>query len=114
MTEPRIEYAVPELTDVEAAFPANALDWMPPMEEIPDEFKRHHGTVWNEIVSSWFFSGLPASVKFYPQKGIDSERAVRAIQATLGSFSPKHEHKEAAAAYLLSLWFKKVKGWKKP
>jgi len=25
----------------------------------------------------------------------------------LGSFEPQHEHKEAAVAYLMSLWFEK-------
>lgn len=105
---------VPELSDVDVAFPANALDWMPPMEAIPAEFKNlNRGTEWSEIVCAWFFDGLPADVKFYPREGVNPEKAVRAIQATLGSFAPKHEHKEAAAAYMLSCWFKKVKGWKK-
>jgi len=44
-----------------------------------------------------------------PNDGIDQNKALRHIKAILGSFEPKHEHKEAAAAYLLSLWFKSVK-----
>jgi hypothetical protein len=103
---------IPELEDVDVAFAADALVWMPSMEEIPDEFKQFRGTEWNDIISRWFFEGLPKDVKFYPRKGVDSEKALRVIKATLGSFAPKHEHKEAACAYMLSQWFKKVKGWK--
>lgn len=107
-------WPVPELDLVEQAFPANVLDWIPPRNQIPDEFAFRPGreSEWNEIVSSWFFNGLPANVKFYPRDGIDPDKAIQAIQALLGSFAPKHEHKKEAAAYLLSLWFKRVKNWK--
>jgi hypothetical protein len=53
-------------------------------------------------------------VKFYPREGVDPEKAFRAIKATLGSFAPKHQHKEAAVAYMLSCWFAKVEDWKQP
>lgn len=111
MSAPMVD--IPELTDLQVAFSADPLDWMPPMEDIPEEFKRFNGTEWNKIASTWFFQGLPNDVKFYPRDGVDQEKALRAVQATLGSFAPKHEHKEAAVAYMLSCWFKKVKGWKK-
>jgi hypothetical protein len=104
---------IPELTDIDVAFPASALDWMPPMEEIPDEFK-DRSNEWCKIASSWFFFGLPKNVKFYPREGVDPAKAVRAIQATLGSYAPRHQHKEAAVAYMLSCWFTKVKNWKQP
>ena len=106
---------VPELTKVQAAFPVNALEWMPAREDIPDEFRFMRGSSeWNEIANSWFMHGLPAAVEFYPREGVDPELAVRAIQATLGSFAPKHEHKEEAAAYMLSQWFERVENWRQP
>lgn len=101
---------VPEIDMVSAAFPADALSWMPTRDEIPEEFWRGR-TEWNKIVSRWFFRGLPAGTEFIPKKGIDKDAAMRAIKATLGSYAPKHEHKEAAVAYMLSCWFKRVKGW---
>jgi hypothetical protein len=105
---------VPEISDVEAAFPANVLDWMPPRDEIPEEFRFMRGrSEWNEIADSWFANGLPGNVEFYPRDGVDPEKAVKAISAVLGSFAPKHEHKEEAAAYLLSCWFSKIKNWKR-
>ena len=102
---------VPEIDAVSVAFPADALSWMPPMAEIPDEFKRGR-TEWNQIASKWFFFGLPKTTTFVPKDGVDPAKALRAIQATLGSYAPRHEHKEAAVAYMLASWFKKVKGWK--
>lgn len=106
--------AIPEVSDLDMAFPARALDWMPAWEEIPEEFKGFHAnTKWNEIVSYWFFNGLNEKVEFHPKKGVDAEKAFRAIQATMGSYASKHEHKEAACAYMLSEWFTKIKKWKK-
>lgn len=106
---------IPELTDVDVAFPAHALDWMPAMEDIPEEFHGFPGkTEWNHIAASWFYNGLPADVKFYPREGVDPEKAIRAVKGTLGSFAPQHEHKEAAAAYMLASWFEKIEDWEKP
>ncbi|MCR4341617.1 MAG: hypothetical protein NUW01_17215 [Gemmatimonadaceae bacterium] len=105
---------VPEISGLDAAFPADALSWMPPWDEIPPEFRdMNRGTEWNRIVRQWFFSGLPATTKFKAKKGIDERAALRAISATMGSWAPKHEHKEAATAYMLSCWFESVKGWEK-
>jgi hypothetical protein len=104
---------VPVLDDVYVAFPSDAMDWMPPFEQIPEEFKSGRGdaTVWVEIVESWFAVGLPETVSFYPRPGVDAAMAFRALHATLGSFAPKHQHKIAAAAYMASCWFERVEGW---
>jgi len=102
---------VPEITGLDCVFGVNALAWMPPMSEIPAEY-RDRNNVWNSIASKWFFDGLPASTKFHGKKGVDEKAALRVIGATLGSFAPKHEHKEAAVAYMLASWFDKVTGWK--
>jgi hypothetical protein len=105
---------VPNLTVLDMAFPANALEWMPAREDIPDEFRFMGTSKWNEIANSWFMHGLPANVEFYPREGVDPELAVRAIQATLGSFALKHDHKEEAAAYMLSQWFERIENWGHP
>jgi hypothetical protein len=101
---------IPDLRDVDLAFPAGALDWMPPMDEIPDEFKDYNNE-WVRIGRGWFMRGLPDDVEFYPKEGVDPKKAVRACKATLGSYAPKHEHKEAAVAYMLSEWFEKIENW---
>ncbi|MGB7588917.1 MAG: hypothetical protein WBM00_09445 [Solirubrobacterales bacterium] len=106
------ELPVPDLTGADVAFPAHALDWMPAMDDIPDEFKQFKGTVWNEIAHSWFYNGLPENVEFHARQGVDPEQAFRAANAALGSFAPKHQHKMAAVAYMLSCWFVRVDNWK--
>ena len=94
-----------ELSDLDLAFPAKVSQLMPKYTDIPKEFtdfNRHNK--WQQMVSDWFFCGLK-DLKLAPKAGIDSKKAIRHISAIMGSFEPKHEHKEAACAYLLSLWF---------
>jgi hypothetical protein len=97
-----------ELSPVEQAFPAGAMDFMPAMDEIPDEFKHMSPNSWVQFQTDWFFKGLSVGVEFYPREGVDAETAVAQLSAIQRSFAPKHEHKEAAVAYLASLWFYKI------
>lgn len=73
-------------------------------EGIPSEFGGGH-TLWNEVVSAWFFSGIPRACEWIPKVGIDKTAALRHVGAILASFEPDHGSKEEIAAYLLSLWF---------
>lgn len=82
--------------------------FMVPMADIPVEFQHGH-TKWNDLASRWFFSGLPRETEFVPKAGIDSNVALRHLATIQGSFAPKHEHKEACVAYLMSLWFDDVR-----
>jgi len=97
-----------EVSDVDMAFGGKISKLMPSYEKIPDEFKRS-SSKWGRIVAEWFFSGLPKGTEFIAKDGIDRAKALRHVKAILGSFEPKHEHKEAGCAYLLSLWFDDVK-----
>ena len=97
-----------EIDNITAAFPAMVSDLMPAQENIPEEFKRFPGTKWNQVFSDWFYSGLKGA-EWQPKEGIDQARALRHIGTVMGSYEPKHEHKEAAVAYLMSLWFEDVK-----
>lgn len=76
---------------------------LPSMSEIPEEFKTGYGK-WQKIVDDWFFSGLRMT-NVVPKEGVDKVQAIRHIKAILHSWSPKHEHKTAGVAYLMSLWF---------
>lgn len=89
------------------AFPASVMgSLLPDMDDIPEEFKRQDGTPWNELASKWFFAGLKKAPVFKP--GIDASAAMGHLKACLGSYEPKHEHKEAGVAYLMSLWCEPV------
>lgn len=91
-----------EVSDVQVVFPASVKGLLPPPDEIPKEFKRHAGTWANRMFSEWFYNGLSEAPRF--RDGIDPEKAMRHLTACMGSFEPRHEHKEAGVAYLLSLW----------
>lgn len=83
-------------------------DLMPPYKEIPDEFKNPFGkNKWCNFVSDWFFCGIK-DVVIIPKEGINKSEAMRHLAEILSSYEPKHEHKEAAVAYLASLWFNDV------
>ncbi len=102
---PTIE--VVDITDAEAAFPARVVGHLLPLwEKIPEEFKG--GNEWTEIVARWFFRGLPKGTEFVAKEGIDSTKAIRHVSACIGSFEPRHEHKEAGCGYLLSEFFERV------
>ncbi len=82
---------------------------MVPMSDIPKEFKNWNSqTKWNKLQSTWFYEGLPKGTEFKPKEGIDATQALRHLKTIQGSFEPKHEHKEACVAYLMSLWFDDV------
>lgn len=98
------------ISDVDMVF--GGIDGlMVPYEEIPEDFRRGRGEArpWVELQQEWFFRGLPKGTDFIPREGIDAKIALRHIRAIQGSFAPKHEHKEACVAYLMSLWFSEVK-----
>ena len=91
-----------DIDDATAAFPARVVGTLlPSMAYIPYEFTSGRSE-WCDIVSSLFFRGgyLP-DVK----PGIDAKAAKRHLHAVLGSFEPQHEHKEAGAAWLMSMWY---------
>jgi hypothetical protein len=96
----------PDVSDLDLAFPSNAMDWLPAWEDIPEGFKGS-GNPWAQQVGLWFFKGPDKAwlERIVPKDGIDRNKALRTIQATLGSFAPKHEHKTAGVAYMLASWF---------
>ncbi len=86
---------------------------MPRYDDIPTEFKRFHGNPYVDAVSIWFFKGAKGAKNgieidgkvFTAKPGVDPKRALAAIKSVLCSFEPKHEHKGAACAFMLSEWF---------
>lgn len=110
------EWALPTpVSDVEVAFPAGALDLMPSREvceaglaALPDG-----GAEWLRLQRVWFSRGLAAGVEFHMRPGVDGETAFRHLCCIQGSYAPKHEHKEAAVAYLASRWCEKVVGYER-
>lgn len=86
--------------------PVSMKDYLPVMEEIPAEFKDGRSR-WVGFIAEWFFRGLskPRVGALKAKPGVDKLQALGHVKAVIGSYAPKHEHKEAGCAYLMSLWF---------
>ena len=93
-----------KVSDAELAFGGDMNKLLPPMNYIPDEFKESNNK-WVELVSGWFFSGLPEGMSFSKKEGVDPKMAINHVRAIMSSFAPKHQHKEAGCAYLMSEFF---------
>jgi hypothetical protein len=95
-----------EVDDATIAFPATVMHLMPVMEAIPEDYPRKYE--WQDFITQWFFFGWEkATTKYwlYTHPEIDGNKAIRHIRAVIGSYEPKHQHKEAATAWLMSRWF---------
>jgi hypothetical protein len=102
------QWSLPQvISDALYAYPATVKHLMPPYEEIPEEF-HYISNKWVRIQQRWFFDGLPEKTYFKMKEGIEGDLALRHLSAIQRSFEPKHEHKEAAVAYLMSLWMDDV------
>ena len=98
------DWSLPKpVSDVQFAFPANIIGTLiPEWDDLPDEF-RNRTSGYEELARHACFN----NVELRPQvlrDGVDAELANRQLNAIVRSFQPKHQHKEAAIAYLLSLW----------
>jgi hypothetical protein len=101
-------HPIPEVTDIDIAFPTTALDILPKYQDIPKEFSyTSQNNKWVNTVRDWFFKGLK-NAKWTPKKGVDQQKALRAIKVCLGDFSPSHEHKISGTAWLMAQWFDDV------
>lgn len=99
-----------DIDDASMAFgaPMEMDSLLPKYDQIPEEFKSHSNK-WVKLFDQWFFNGLPKETKFIRKPGIDQTKALRHIRTIIASYAPKHEHKTAGVAYLLSCWFEDVK-----
>lgn len=97
-----------QLDGLDAAFgPRDGIrQLLPKWEEIPEEFKQgtEHTNKWIKVLGDWFFAGIELT-NVVMKNGVERKWAIRHIGCIMHSFEPKHEHKIAGCAYLLSLWF---------
>lgn len=96
-------FDVPGFTRVHAAFGADLREY-PPMDLIPDEFKRYSGKYQNIVSALFFNGGRLADHNIQWRKDIDPDGAMIAVRSWLCSFAPQHEHKTATVAWALSEW----------
>lgn len=92
-----------KVKDVDLAFGGNMQELLPKYDEIPKEFI-DGTTKWDKYISDLFY-GYINELSVEPKEGVDVNDALRHIKAILVSLNPKHEHKMAGCAYLLSEFF---------
>lgn len=98
------------ITNLDLGFGVKDMSgFLPAWEEIPEDFRNERGEAkkWTELVSHMLCKGLE-NITTKVKPGIDSRIAIRHCSMILHSWEPKHEHKIAGVAYLLSLWFDDV------
>lgn len=90
---------ISSINDVEAAFSTTRL--LPDWDDIPDDFKL--GNAYTELVAAILYgTPLPAG-EIELNDGVEGAMLNRCVHAHLDSFTPKHEHKVAGVAYMISL-----------
>jgi hypothetical protein len=109
-TETQIDWSQPmEFSALDIVFPTKTGHVMPAYGDIPEDFRNERGDArkWVRFQRQWFFRGVNLKC-LTPKNGVDFSKAVNHLQYIQGSWEPKHEHKQAAVAYLASLWFDDV------
>jgi hypothetical protein len=92
-----------EVTDLDIAFGgAGNFGRLMPDRKTLDTFKPQK---WSRELFMTLFCKGGSVAHLEPKPGIDRTKALRHIEAILGSFEPKHEDKEAAVAYFFETWF---------
>lgn len=87
-------------TQVQVAW--GTTDLLPPLEEIPQEF-HSSANIHHQIVAAIFYGSPLPDGDVTVRDGFAQDRMVDCVRAHLKSWGPKHEHKMAGVAYMLSL-----------
>lgn len=97
-------YEPQETSEVDRAFPAHFERLMPAPEAIPEPFWTRRAT-YSGLTMHAMTTGWTATAQFAPREGVDAEKAFWHLQCIIGSYGPKHQHKEAAVNFLAARWF---------
>jgi len=95
------------VNDVDLAFGGRMRDLLPAYDSLPEEYRRERDK-FSPHVNRWFGLGIKVS-EFKAKEGIDANAAWRHLREIMGSWDPKHEHKIAGVAWLMSQWFEEPK-----
>lgn len=100
---------VPTFSDAAIAFPTSGSfgTSIPRYKDIPEEFKRNFNLKWTRLFQDCFFNRNMKHDRLglLPRDGVVAKDAWTALCVLMGVRDIKHEHKEAAWAYLAAQWF---------
>ena len=92
---------LPEITMAEVAF-GLPLEMYPRMKDIPEEHHSFYAPGAKVAESLFYNGGNLAHHGLKLKAGVDPKKFHDVLQAALGSFAPKHEHKMAACSWLIA------------
>ncbi|MCB1506278.1 MAG: hypothetical protein KDJ47_14970 [Hyphomicrobiaceae bacterium] len=95
---------VPDVSDLDCAFPCRWRELLPQMEELSDDERRMRGPFCDALSSLFFGGGKLSDHGINVRDGYDETKVIRYIRATLGDFGPSHEHKIGGIAHALAKW----------
>ena len=99
---------IASVTKVDVAF-GGGYKFLPPYDDVPETFKGDSNP-YVRLANDLMYKGQPGpdTPSMTLRDDLDSvaDKIPDFMRSILGSFQPKHEHKIAGAAYLLSQMFK--------
>jgi hypothetical protein len=95
---------VPEVDDLDCAFPTRWRELLPKWDDLTDEEKRCRGPFCEALQRIFFSGGKLDGHGITVKAEFDSVKVHRYIRATLGDFGPSHEHKIGGIAHMLKKW----------
>lgn len=101
-----------ETSQIERAFPAHFERLMVAPERIPATFWRgregYQPSTFTGLTMTWMMGRWPEGVAYAPMPDVDAETAFWHLHCIIGSYGPKHEHKEACVEFLAERWFQGI------
>ncbi len=97
-------FEVPDVSDLDLAFPTRYKELLPPAEDITEE-EWHGQTIYCKAAEGLFFGGgalTDYGIRVKTQ--VDPTKVYRYLRATLGDLGPKHEHKIGGVGHMLARW----------
>lgn len=94
-----------EVSQLDMAFATNVSHLMPSYDEIREQYNPNRRLPSLRLFRDIFYRGIKSADGLVPREGIDKNKALRHIRTVMSSWEPKHEHKEAAVAFLFDKWF---------
>lgn len=95
---------IPEVTDLDCAFPTQWRTLLPKMEELTKDERAMRGPFCDALSSIFYGGGKLEDHGIEPKPGTDMKKVYRYVRATLGDWGPSQEHKIGGIAHMLAKW----------
>jgi len=97
------EFQIPTMGAPEAAFGAPATAY-PPMDKVPEEYRRGKASGCNVFSSLFFKGGKLADHGLKLKAGVDAGEFYSTLRALMSSFAPPLEQKKAVCGWLIDTY----------